>query len=249
MDRNVPWRTGPDKQRIREQVWAALERHEAVEPGVAGHIPAFIGAEAAAARLTELPAWRAAAILQANPDRAQLPVRAMALTAGKTIYMAVPNLAAVQPFYVLDPAILPLPPAQAAAHQAAATFAPTVSPDDMPQIDLVVCGSVVVNPSGARIGKGAGYSDIELALLAEEGLIGPHTAIVTTVHALQIVDDDLPEAEHDFRVDFVVTPDEIISCPPAVRPPGLLWNNLSADKIASIPLLALRVESEGRSAR
>lgn len=232
-----------DKQRIREQVWAALERHRVVEPGVAGHIPAFAGADAAAARLAELPAWRAASTVKANPDRAQLPVRARALTAGKTVYMAVPNLATIRPFYRLDPTALPMPPVEASAHQAAATFAPTVSPSDMPPIDLVVCGSVAVNPSGARIGKGAGYSDIELALLAEEGLIGPQTTIVTTVHPLQVVNGDLPESEHDFRVDFVVTPDEIISCLPAVRPPGLLWNNLSADKIASIPLLALRVES------
>jgi len=232
MDRNHPWQAGPDKQRIREQVWAALESHDVVEPGVAGHIPAFIGAEAAAARLTELPAWRAASTVKANPDRAQLPVRAMALTAGKTVYMAVPNLATIKPFYRLDPTALPIQPVEAAAHQAAATFAPTVSPSDMPPIDLVVCGSVAVNPYGVRIGKGAGYSDIELALLAEAGLIGPHTTIVTTVHPLQVVNVDLPEAEHDFRVDFVVTQEGIISCPPTTRPPGLLWNNLPGDKIA-----------------
>jgi 5-formyltetrahydrofolate cyclo-ligase len=232
-----------DKQRIREQVWAALECHRVVEPGVAGHIPAFAGADAAAARLAELPAWQAASTVKANPDRAQLPVRAMALAAGKTVYMAIPNLASIQPFYLLDPATLPMQPAQAAVHQAAATFAPTVPPSDMPPIDLVICGSVAVNRFGTRIGKGAGYSDTELALLAEKGLIGPHTTIVTTVHPLQVVDGELPEAEHDFRVDFVVTPDEIISCPPSARPPGLLWNNLSAGKIASIPFLASRTDA------
>ena len=47
---------------------------------------------------------------------------------------------------------------------------------------MVVCGSVAVNRRGARLGKGAGYSDIEVALLQEAGLIGPSTVIVTTVH-------------------------------------------------------------------
>jgi 5-formyltetrahydrofolate cyclo-ligase len=44
---------------------------------------------------------------------------------------------------------------------------------DMRPVDIVVCGSVAVNRQGARLGKGAGYSDIEVALLQEAGLIGP----------------------------------------------------------------------------
>jgi hypothetical protein len=38
-----------------------------------------------------------------------------------------------------------------------------------------------VNRTGARLGKGAGDSDIEIALLTGAGLIGPGTVIVTTV--------------------------------------------------------------------
>src|SRR5207253_5179874 len=135
----------------------------------------------------------AARVIKTNPDRAQLPVRVRALEDGKTVYMAVPNLANAQPFFLLDPAMLPVPPAEAASHQVAATFAPTVAIDDMPALDLVVCGTVAVNRDGARVGKGAGYSDLELALLAEAGLVGPYTTIVTTVHTLQIIDRSLPE--------------------------------------------------------
>ncbi len=65
----------------------------------------------------------------------------------------------------------------------------------MRPVDLVVCGSVAVDRRGARLAKGAGYSDIELALLQEAGLIRPQTTIATTVHALQVIDEDLPEAE------------------------------------------------------
>jgi 5-formyltetrahydrofolate cyclo-ligase len=232
--------TDDTKQQVRERIWALLERHRAVEPGVSGHIPAFTRADTAAELLTTLPDWHSAHTIKANPDRAQLPVRALALTAGKTVYMAVPNLANTQPFYLLDPDNLPGPPVQVAAHQAVATFAPTVAIEDMPAIDLVVCGSVAVNAQGARIGKGAGYSDIELALLIEAGLITPDTTIVTTVHELQVVDGPLPETEHDFRVDAIITPKQIITCAEARRPTGVLWDHLDEKKIVAIPALAAR---------
>jgi 5-formyltetrahydrofolate cyclo-ligase len=74
-------------------------------------------------------------------------------------------------------------------------------------VDLVVCGSVAVNRKGARIGKGGGFSDLEVAFLAEAGVIRPDTVLATTVHPLQVADEPLPETIHDFRVDLIVTPD------------------------------------------
>lgn len=68
------------KQATRERMWALLERERAVPPGVHGRIPAFVGAEAAADRLAALPVWRSARVIKAVPDKAQLPVRARALT-------------------------------------------------------------------------------------------------------------------------------------------------------------------------
>lgn len=66
-----------------------------------------------------------------------------------------------------------------------------------------------------------GYSDIEGALLAEAGLIGPDTTIATTVHPLQVIDDDLPATGHDFTVDLIVTPNEVITCPAGRRGTGI----------------------------
>ena len=51
----------------------------------------------------------------------------------------------------------------------------------------MVCGSVAVNAQRARVGKGAGYSDPEYALLTETGKITSRTPIVTAGHLLQIV--------------------------------------------------------------
>jgi 5-formyltetrahydrofolate cyclo-ligase len=228
------------KQALRLQVWDLLEREHAVDRGVHGHIPAFAGAGAAAARLAGLPAWRAAQIIKAVPDRAQQPVRERALRDGKLVYMAVPMLADDLPFYVLDPGILTVPPAEAASREGAARAAPKIGVDQMRPVDMVVCGSVAVNRDGARLGKGAGYSDIEVALLTEAGLIGPRMVIVTTVHPLQVVREAIPETEHDFSVDLVVTADEVIECGPPRRPQGLYWEQLSPEKIASIPVLASR---------
>ena len=225
------------KQSIREHIWALLERASVVEPGVYGHIPAFAGAAAAADQLAELRAWRAASVVKVVPDRAQYPVRVRALRAGKLLYMAVPRLAEPQPFYCLDPRTLEIEPEEAADRETAARIAPLVSVDEMQPVDLIVCGSVAVNKAGARLGKGAGYSDIEMALLAETGLLNDRTTIATTIHDLQLHDDELPEEEHDFRVDLIVTPERVIQCESARRPAGLNWNNLTQQQIAAIPAL------------
>jgi 5-formyltetrahydrofolate cyclo-ligase len=232
--------TGIDqaKQAIRTRVWDLLVAERVVEPGVHGYIPAFTGADAAADRLAALPEWQAARVVKAVPDRAQQPVRERALRDGKLLYVAVPKLAAEQPFFVLDPTDLTA--AEAATRERAAHHARKIAVEDMRRVDIVVCGSVAVNRRGTRVGKGAGYSDIEVALLQEAGRIGPSTVIVTTVHPLQVIDQPIPETEHDFSVDLIVTPDEVIACEPQRRPTGLYWNTLTPAKIAAIPLLAAR---------
>ena len=218
------------KQAVREQVWSQLEQAGVVEPGVRGYIPAFEGADQAAERLAGLPVWQQAQILEVVPDRAQLPVRIRALQDGKLVYMAVPKLAAAEPFYLLDPHNLPMPEPEAADRTVAARIAPNISISEMRAIDLVVCGSVAVNENGARLGKGAGYSDIEVALLVEAGLISERTIIATTVHDLQVLDEDLPEQAHDFRVDLIVTPERIIWCGSPKRPTGLDLASLRAEQ-------------------
>jgi 5-formyltetrahydrofolate cyclo-ligase len=65
----------------------------ATPPGrVVDKIPNFLGAEAAADQLAALPAWEAARVVKASPDKAQRPVRARALAEGKVLCMAVPRL-------------------------------------------------------------------------------------------------------------------------------------------------------------
>jgi 5-formyltetrahydrofolate cyclo-ligase len=228
-----------DKQACRDRVWAAMsEARVARFPGARGRIPNFTGAERAAALLARSEAWKDAGALKANPDLPQLPVRAGALAAGKLVVMAVPRLRTAEPFLLLDPDVLDVAPRKAASIGGADAHGRPLAVEDVPRLDLVVCGSVCVNRDGVRIGKGGGYSDLEMGLGIETGWIDDRTTIATTVHPLQVTDDDLPETDHDFRVDLIVTPDEVIRCPTAPRPAGILWDHLDADKIESVPALA-----------
>ena len=108
----------------------------------------------------------------------------------------------------------------------------------MKPIDLIVCGTVAVNSEGARIGKGGGYSDLEYGLARQARLVQRTTPIVTTVHDLQILDEELPILPHDIPVDFVVTPTRIIETRTKLpRPTGIYWEYLPKEKIEAIPYL------------
>jgi 5-formyltetrahydrofolate cyclo-ligase len=119
--------------------------------------------------------WQTAHVLKANPDKAQRAVRAEALTDGKVLYMAVPRLAAELPFYLLEPERLTIPPWEAASKEGAAKAGRKVAASELRLVDLVVCGSVAVNREGARVGKGGGFSDLEVAFLVEAGVLRPST--------------------------------------------------------------------------
>jgi len=229
------------KAHLRDEVWGALRSAKVARfPGADGRIPNFVGAEAAAERLRAVPAWQDAGTVKANPDAPQWPVRQRALDDGKTLYMAVPRLAEDKPFFLLDPTRLADSPRQASSIKGASRSAVTVDVSDLEPVDLVVAGCVAVAEDGARLGKGGGFSDLELAAATEAGLIDPSTVVVTTVHDLQVrAAGEIPTAGHDIHVDLVVTPERLIECPrpSGYEPPRLRWQELTEEKIAAIPLL------------
>ncbi|MFC4944499.1 5-formyltetrahydrofolate cyclo-ligase [Pseudonocardia sp. GCM10023141] len=227
---------------LRDEVWTALIDGGAARfPGARNRISNFIGAEAAARRLRDTDAWRSAATIKSNPDSAQLPVRRYALEDGKTVYMAVPRLAEEEPFFLLDPDDLADPPYRAASIAGATRSARRVAVAELEPVDLVVTGCVAAGLDGARLGKGGGFADLEFALAAAAGLIGPATLVVTTVHELQVrAAGTIPMTAHDAPVDLVVTPERVIDCRErrAARPDGgIRWAELTEEKIAAIPLL------------
>lgn len=232
------------KARLRADVWSELDVPGVARfPRPANRIPNFVGAEAAARRLATTSEWEAASTVKANPDSPQWPVRQQALVDGKLVYMAVPRLAERDPFFLLDPAQIVDSPRAASSIKGASRSARTVDVDELAPVDLVVTGCVAVDGSGARLGKGGGFSDLELAVAAEAGLVDAHTVVVTTVHELQVLESGtIPTNAHDIHVDLIVTPDRVVRCPrPAAWSlPRLVWDELTDEKIASIPLLERR---------
>jgi len=129
----------------------------------------------------------------------------------------------------------------ASSIKGAAKFGRPVNLEEVRKIDLIFCGSVAVNRKGARVGKGGGYSDLEFGLLTEERRIDRHTPIVTSVHPLQIVNEQIPMTEHDIPLNAIATPDEFIKIQsPLPRPKGIYWEMLPPEKIADIPVLKNR---------
>jgi 5-formyltetrahydrofolate cyclo-ligase len=208
-------------------------------PGAEGRIPNFAGAKLAAEKLAGHRLWKRARVIKVNPDSPQTHVRRIGLEEGKTLIMAVPRLRATHPFRLLDPRRLSTKQLRdAATIKGAMRHGRVVADEDLPEIDFVLCGSVAVNLSGARIGKGGGFSDLEYGLLIEAGKIDDHTTVATTVHPIQILREHLQSTEHDLPVDLIATPRAVIEVERQFpRPRGILWDHLQPPQIREIPIL------------
>ena len=239
-----------DKWAIRESVWTALETARVVRGrSVHDRIPNFIGSEQAAVLASELPEWVAARAIKSNPDQAQRPLRRLALEQGKLLYMAVPRLRDERVFIELDPSRPEIEPSKASTISGAFKVGRPVYVHEMQPIDLVISGSVAVNSQGVRIGKGGGFADLEYGLASAAGVVKPGTPVISTVHPMQLLDEDLPWTQHDVPLDIVVTTEAVIRCDndreQLPRPKGIYWEDLNERKIRSIPLLVkLREESQ-----
>ena len=208
-------------------------------PGAEGRIPNFAGAKLAAQKLAGHRLWKRSRLIKANPDSPQTHVRRLALEEGKLLVMAVPRLRDQHPFRLLDPRKLSAKQVrEAATIKGALRHGKVVALEELPQIDFVLCGSVAVNLSGARIGKGGGFSDLEYALLIEEGVIDEHTVVATTAHPIQILREHLPLTDHDLPIDIIATPRAVIDVERQYdRPRGILWDHLQPPQIHEIPIL------------
>jgi 5-formyltetrahydrofolate cyclo-ligase len=240
---NTPW-SGYHlgKDRLRSAVWARLKTQGAAIGEPLGHIPRYAGSEQAAVRLAALPVWQQAAVIKCNPDAAQAPVRRRALQDGKVLYMAVPRLTQARCFVQVTAAEMCQQGVAldvAATNRGAMQHGRLLAWEEMRPIALVVVGCVAVSRDGGRTGKGAGFADLELGMLRQQGLIRAQTPIVTTVHPLQIVDSGLlPMLAHDWSLTWIVTPDEAIATQSQrPQPAGLLWEHIRPEQFETIPVL------------
>jgi 5-formyltetrahydrofolate cyclo-ligase len=229
-----------EKQALRERVWDELEASgDARFPFPPhGRIPNFAGAEEAAERLASTEAWAAAGAIKSNPDSPQRPVRRRALEAGKVVYMAVPRLSEEDCFLQLDPAEID-DIDHATTIGGSSELGVQAGPEEMEPIDLIVSGSVAVTEDGARVGKGEGYSDLEFAILRAFGLVDDATTTVTTVHGMQVVDEEVPTTALDVPMDRIHTPERSIRTDSAAeKPAGIDWDELDDERLEEIPILS-----------
>lgn len=228
------------KDKVRRDVWKAMDREGVSRfPGAEGRIPNFAGAKLAAEKLAGHRLWKRARVLKVNPDSPQTHARRIALEEGKTIVMAVPRLRHTHPFRLLEPRKLSAKQKrEAATIKGALRHGKIVAEEELPEIDFVLSGSVGVNLSGARVGKGGGFSDLEYGLLIEAGRIDDHTTVATTVHPIQILREHVPMLAHALPLDLIATPRAVIDVERQYqRPRGILWDHLQPPQIREIPIL------------
>jgi 5-formyltetrahydrofolate cyclo-ligase len=236
----TPW-----KWVIRKRIWDMMEEKDIARfPRPVHHrIPNFVGAEQAAKRLATLPEFENAKCVKVNPDTPQRPVRHLVLEQGKTLLTPQPRLRTGF-FSTIQMKLLPslVKVEECTNSKGVVKYGTPVTLDDKYTVDLVIVGSTAVCPkTGARVGKGEGFAELEWGILSLQGnLDAATTLVVTTVHDEQIV-DDIPEGaltKHDVPVDIIVTPTRIIRVSNrAPKPSGVFWDLLSPQKLAQIRVL------------
>ena len=231
-----------EKDIVRSAVWSLLEERSVSIGPVWSRIPNFIGADKAAQRLAELQIWKAAKVVKSNPDSPQIPVRLRALEDGKLVYVPVPELVKDYPFIELDPNKLQrngIPFEEVALIEGAMEHGRKVGFQDMKPFNLAVVGCVAVTRNGGRSGKGGGFADLEMGIFREMGLVNADTPIVTTIHSLQVQEDErVIMVAHDTPLDWIITPDEVIETHTTIaQPDGVNWDTIQSDQYENIPFL------------
>jgi len=235
------------REELRRRIWSLME-----EKNIAsfprppyGRIPNFVSAEAAATRLASFDLFKKAGVVKVNPDSPQRKVRELVLRTGKLLIMPTPRIS--RGFLLLEPKKIPSRLySEASTISGASRLGRVIHPEELPEVDLIVTGSVVVSLFGERLGKGEGYSELEFGILVEYGKVSVDVPIVTTVHDIQVVDFHIDLEPWDFTVDYIFTPTRTIKCEgERRRPRGILWSYLSRDKVNSIPLLKELAERRG----
>ncbi|XAR62258.1 hypothetical protein NMG60_11016953 [Bertholletia excelsa] len=231
------------KWEIRKRVWDLMEaRNIAQFPRPVHHrIPNFVGASAAANKLAGLEVFRKANCVKVNPDSPQKQVRFLSLNGGKKLLTPQPRLRTGFFSVVESRMLTPSTINEACTSAGVAKYGKPIGLAEKIKVDLIVIGSVAVDPkTGARIGKGEGFAELEYGMLRYMGAIDDSTPVVTSVHDEQLV-DDIPVEKlliHDVPVDIICTPTQVIFTSTSIpKPQGIYWDKLSPEKLGQIPIL------------
>ena len=193
------------KQSIRKMIWEKMEGSNISVSKSYGRIPDFQGSNKASDMLRNSMEWKDSSIIFVSPDTAQKTVRKNAFLDGKDLIMASPKL--LNGYILLGTTSTKDNEEEASTIEGAFKHGCKVT--SIPDIDMVVEGSVAVDMYGGRLGKGGGYGDMEISYLKNNNIIGVETPIVTTVHEIQII-GRVPMEPHDEKINMIVTPKRIL---------------------------------------
>ncbi|CAH9078523.1 unnamed protein product [Cuscuta europaea] len=243
------------KWAIRKRIWDLMEALNVAQfPRPVHHrIPNFVGASVAAKKVSELDVFKAANCVKVNPDTPQKQVRFLTLNGRKILLTPQPRLRTGF-FSLLEPSQALLSPdtlKEACTSAGVAKYGKPIGLDEKIRVDIIVIGSVAVDPTtGARLGKGEGFAELEYGMLRYMGAIDDSTPIVTSVHDKQLV-GDIPVEKlliHDVPVDIICTPTQVIFTNTTIpKPQGIYWEELSPEKLSQILILRelkSRIEQE-----
>ncbi|MED5579396.1 MAG: 5-formyltetrahydrofolate cyclo-ligase [Nitrospinota bacterium] len=224
------------KNEARNAVWDTLQNEKVASFPFPpkGRIPNFKGSSEAAKRLLEISPWKEAKFIKINPDSPQRLVRELCLKMGKILIVPTPRLKGG--FQKINPLRIPKNKFKEAATVSKGNFwSEEISLKKIPSVDAIVTGSVAVTKTGKRLGKGEGYSDLELAILIELG--HPMVPIGTTIHPYQIL-EDFPSDSHDLSLSTIISPDATIQIEnPSKNKIKIEWKKIDTKKLSEMPIL------------
>lgn len=191
------------KEEIRKKIWQILEEKNIADfpRPCFGRIPNFIGSRNASEKIKEIPEFKNARCVFSAPDFVLKRMREIVLEEGKILAVALPHMTDF--VEITEKKKI----AEATIIKGFKKFGKPLKT----KIDFFVQGSVAVDKFGNRLGKGRGYGDKEWDYLLKKNLIFPGTKVITLVHRLQIFEDFSSLMDkNDKRVDYIITPEEII---------------------------------------
>mgnify|MGYP001772788575 CR=1 FL=1 len=229
-----------EKSELRRQVWAKLESYEVVvgPRPCYGKVPGFLGGASAAAKIAKLSVFRDARVIYFTSDGASKPLREEALRRGKVIVLSQPML---RGYVLVDGSDFSEEEARVLSTlRGALSKGERVVLLEGVKVDAIVLGSVAVDRSGGRLGRGDGLYDLEYALLREMGAASDRTPVITMVHDVQLLDVEVPMLPHDVPADIIATPSTLIhiSNPKYPKPSGVIWELLPIQRIKSSRVLS-----------
>nr|GEW87475.1 5-formyltetrahydrofolate cyclo-ligase-like protein [Tanacetum cinerariifolium] len=139
--------------------------------------------------MSRLEVFLKAECVKVNPDTPQKQARFLTLNGGKKLLTPQPRLRTGF-FSILESDTLnPSTMKKACTSVGVAKYGKPIGLDEKIKVDLIVIGSVAVDPkTGARLGKGEGFAELEYGMLRYMGAIDDSTPVVTSIHDEQLVD-------------------------------------------------------------